>query len=191
MRTNWQQPFDLTDVNNSISRQIRSGEYPGSEPFTLLQAASTACVSTICDMAPEIAMELRREYPAPAVVPDETELSDLEEALQLSAEVLDQSAAQTTEEDIAELFYGHIIDAAAEDPINGPVSVAREYRAIVLRRQISRLSQIARDVVSVQKLAKHYDSQASKAAGVLMRYGGVAGLFWHAVKLIGRILGLT
>lgn len=183
--------FDLTDVNNSISRQIRSGEYPGSEPFTLLQAASTACVSTICDMAPEIAMELRREYPAPAVVPDETELSDLEEALQLSAEVLDQSAAQTTEEDIAELFYGHIIDAAAEDPINGPVSVAREYRAIVLRRQISRLSQIARDVVSVQKLAKHYDSQASKAAGVLMRYGGVAGLFWHAVKLIGRILGLT
>jgi hypothetical protein len=157
----------------------------------LLQAALTACISTICDMEPDVAEEHERVYARDPTIPDTEDVEVVAETMVMSLDVFDQPAAETTKEDFAELFRNRIIDAAEEDPFRGPVRVAREYRAVVLRRQISRLAQIARDYANVDKLAEHYDSKYSKAAGVVMRYGSVAGAFWAAIKVLGYMLGVV
>ena len=181
--------FDLTDVNHSIARQIKVGEYADDEPIRLLQAANAVCVSTICDMEPEVAEELAREYPQEPAGLDEEGVLVLEEAMRISADTLDEPAAETTVEDRAEILFGEVIDAAKENLPDGPRRMAVSYRSIVLRRQISRLSQQANEWTKVPKLAKHYDSDQSKAAGVIARYGSVSDLLWAAVIWLWRLVG--
>ncbi|MEO1788961.1 MAG: hypothetical protein AAFR34_04595 [Pseudomonadota bacterium] len=183
--------FDLTDVNGIIRRQIKSGEYPDNEPIRILQAANTACISTICDMEPDVAAELDRVYPREPEVLEEEGQNVIEAALDFSADTLDQAARETTQEDAAEILYGAIVDAAKDGLPEGPRRVADTYRKIVLRRQISRLSQIAREWAQGSKLAEHYDSKPSKAAGVIMRYGGVLSLLYAAIIWLGRMLGVS
>ncbi|MEL7106667.1 MAG: hypothetical protein AAGM21_12160 [Pseudomonadota bacterium] len=182
--------FDLRDVSQSIERQINTGEYPDSEPFRLLQAATTACVSTVCDMEPAVAAELERVYDKPSEAPDLESVEIVGAALQLSIEVLDDSAAATTHEDIEELLRGRIIDGAQEKSLLDIEWSAKELRSIVFRRQISRLWQIARDTTRVEKLAELFDSKHAKAARLAGLAGGVTIGFWQAIIILGRLLGI-
>jgi hypothetical protein len=181
--------FDLADVNATIARQISSQEYPDDEPIRMLQAANTSCISAICGMEPEISTEFARSYSIESRKLQQPETSLLEEAWETSISMSDTIAAQETQEDRAEILYGAIIEAAEKGAHTEVENLARDYRAIVLKRQIHRLAAQARAWATVPSLAKHYDSEWSKTAGVVTRYGGIAGMLWAAVVVLGRLLG--
>ncbi|MEP4246865.1 hypothetical protein [Tateyamaria sp.] len=182
--------FDLTDVNKSIRRQTKVGEYADDEPLKLLQAANTACVAFICDAEPEIAKELGRDFdPRPQAVPEQDVLV-LEEAWRISEAMLEPNAALTTLEDKAEVLAGQVIDAEF-DPMPEWSSQAHAMRSIVLRRQISRMWQQAQGLMTVKGLAELYDTDHSKAAGYVGRMGGGAATLITAILILAGILGLS
>ena len=181
--------FDLTDANKSIARQIKVGEYADDEPLKLLQAANTACIAFVCEAHEEVAKELARGFdPEPQAVSEEDALV-LEKAWRLSEAMLDEEAAQTTLEDKAEIMAGQIIDAAT-DPMPEWSREAHAIRSIVLRRQISRMWRQAQGLMTIDGLAKAYDSKFSKAAGVVGRVGLGVGVLHQAILILGRFLGL-
>ncbi|MDJ0858866.1 MAG: hypothetical protein QNJ03_07295 [Dinoroseobacter sp.] len=182
--------FDLREVSRSIERQIDVGEYADDEPVRILQAASTSAVAAICDMAPEVADRLDIEVSEAAGTLGEDGVLVLEAAWQISAAMLDKNASETTREDEAEILRGEIIDAASDEDLDLTIQRAKAYRASVLRRQISRLGQQLNDWRKISKLAEHYDSDHSRAAGVVMRYGGVATVLAAAINQLARLLGL-
>lgn len=181
--------FDLTDVNHTIVRKIEALEYADDEPIRLLQAANQSCVSAICNMDPEIGDELSKVYPIVhrKLAPDEKSL--LDGAWFVSNEMLDETAALESQEDAEEILRGAIVTAAGQGLPQQVESLTKRYRSIVIRRQISRLATLARAVTKIPNLAKHYDSEWSKSAGVIARYGGVAGMLWAAVVVLGTLLG--
>lgn len=180
--------FDLTDVNKSIARQIKVGEYDDDGPIENLRASIIACVAFVCETHEEVAEELARGFePEPQVVSEEDALV-LEEAWRLSAAMLDEQAAQTTLEDKAEIMAGRIIDAAV-DPMPEWSREANAMRSIVLRRQISRLWQQARGFATVPGLAEKYESQHSKALGYVARAGFGVDYLYRAITILGRWLG--
>ncbi len=182
--------FDLTDVNKSIRRQIKVGEYADDEPLRLLQAANTACVAFVCDSDPEIATELDRGFdPAPQAIPEADALV-LQDAWHISADMLEAKEALTTREDQAEILSGQVIDAEA-DPMPEWSAQAHAIRSIVLRRQISRMWQQARGLMTVESLARLYDTEHSKAAGYVGRVGVAAGVLIKAILVLSRMLGLA
>ncbi len=180
--------FDLTDVNKSIRRQIDVGEYADDEPLRLLQAASTACVAFVCDTHDDVAQELARGLdPEPQAVSEQDALV-LEEAWQVSVQMLEDGAAQTTLEDRAEILAGQVVDAQS-DPMPEWSPGVHAMRSIVLRRQISRLWQQAQGLATVPELARLYDSEHSKALGYVGRAGGALGTLYAAILVLGRIRG--
>lgn len=180
--------FDLTDVNKSIQRQIDVGEYADDEPLRLLQAASTACVAFVCDTHDDVAQELARGLdPEPQAVSEQDALV-LEEAWQVSVQMLEDGAAQTTLEDRAEILAGQVVDAQS-DPMPEWSPGVHAMRSIVLRRQISRLWQQAQGLATVPELARLYDSEHSKALGYVGRAGGALGTLYAAILVLGRIRG--
>lgn len=189
--------FDLREVSRGIERQIDTGEFADDEPIRRLQAAAIEGVTAITVMSPEIAAELVPDTRGEAEKPDPKEVLVLEAAMLISSSLMTRETAQTTEEDAAEILHGTITDAARGEPTDAFVQRIKAYRASVLRRQVSRLAQIARDVSVEETFAKvqdvlavHYDQKTSKAAGVVARYSSVAILLYHAVSILGRMLGL-
>lgn len=189
--------FDLREVSRGIERQIKAGEYADDEPMRRLQTAALDSVVAITGMEPDIAAELESDQRGVAETPSPQEVLVLEATMQISSSLMTRKTAETTEEDAAEILRGEIIDAALNEPTDAFVQRVRAYRASVLRRQIKRLAQMARDfsvkdtLLKLQDtLAVHYDEKTSKVAGVVARYSSVALLFYHAVSILGRMLGL-
>lgn len=188
--------FDLREVSRGIERQIKAGEYADDEPMRRLQTAALDGFAAITGMEPDIAAELESDQRGVAETPSTQEVLVLEAAMQISSSLMTRKTAETTEEDAAEILRGEIIDAALNEPTDAFVQRVRAYRASVLRRQIKRLAQMARDfsvketLLKLQdSLAVHYDEKTSKAAGVVGRYLNIAAMFYHAVRILGRMLG--
>lgn len=177
--------FDLVEMGQSITRQIDEGEYPNDAPMQLLQSAIAVGVSEIQEMDPKVSETLNRVYERTPVEPDEQQLLVLEEAMRVSAEMMDATTAETTVEDSVEILNGQIVEAPF-DPSDITIPQLRQYRASVLRRQAGRLAQISKETLRHEKLVDLYESDKGKA----IRMGGsLAGLFALAATILAQMIG--